>query len=108
MQNTHESLQYAINLQNECESDIDKNRRIDFVAMLAFNQKKYDLALSLLGDNHYLPANNIKLLTMTELNDWNGANNLLHKIETNGPIDKRYRVSREVVSVQQNPKKKKL
>lgn len=93
-----------MDLQNECESDIDKHRRIDFVAMLAFNQKRFDVALNLLRDNDYLPANNIKLLSMTELNDWKGAHNLLLNIETNGPVDKRYRISKEVVSYQQNPK----
>lgn len=98
MQNTPESLQYAIDLQSECESDIDRNWRIDFVAMLAFNQNRFDLALSLLAGDDFLPANNIRLLAMAELNDWTGVCNLLRKIEINGPIDKRYRISTEVVS----------
>lgn len=73
--------------------------------MLALNQKQTELALSLTSEAAYYTADlNIKLLLMTELNDWNGVCDLLFKIKTNGQRSdgKRYRVSTQVVSAQQN------
>lgn len=97
MQNTPEALQYAIKEWNE---DIS-GANLHFIAMLAFNQKKYYLVLRLLGNNEFLTAVNVKLLAMTELNDWKGVCNLLYKIKTNRSIEKSYRISTEVVSDQQ-------
>lgn len=94
MQNTAEALQYAMHEWDEHKSGAS----LHFVAMLAFNQKKFDLALNLLGNTDFLTAINIKLLAMTELNDWKGVCDLLYKIKTNRSIERNYRIFTEVVS----------
>lgn len=98
MQNTAESLQYSIDVRNECKSEEDKRKTTDFEAMLAINQKRFELALSLIDDADHLASINIKLLAMTELNDWTGVCDLLYKIKTNRLNGTRYRVSTEVVN----------
>lgn len=99
MQNTSDAFQYAINEWNEH----DGGRNLYFVAMLALNQKKFDLALRLIGHNDSLTAINIKLLAKTELNDWKGVCDLLYKIIKNRSIERSYRICADVVSDQQNP-----
>lgn len=99
IQNTPESLQYSMDVHKTCKSIKDQRMGRYFIAMLAFNQNQFELALTLADDGDHMLANNIKLLAMTKLNDWAGVCDLLYKIKTNRSVNgTRYRVTTDVVS----------
>lgn len=100
LQNTTEALEHTLKLWGESVSqsifEIDQSKR--FLAMLALNQKRPEIALDVLPKNSdYTADMNINLLLMTQLGDWNGICNLLYKIKSNRLIGRRFRVYTEVV-----------
>lgn len=87
-----------MDVRKTCNSIQDQRKGRYFEAMLALNQKQFELALDLADDGDYFLANNIKLLAMIGLNNWAGVCDLLYKIKKNRLLDgTRYRVSTEVV-----------
>lgn len=97
MQNTPAALEHAVKFWGESVCEISPSRR--FLAMLALNQKRTEIAADVLPMNtNYTLDMNLRLLLMAELGDWKGVCDLLYEIKSNRLVGKRYRIYTGVVS----------
>lgn len=98
LKNSPEALEQAIKIYKDSSFAMDQSK--SFLAMLALNQKRPDIALDVLPmDSEFTLDMNLMLLLMAELGNWKGVCDLLHKIKSNREKGRRYRVYNEVVSL---------